>query len=114
MPITLAWYDRLLPYAPYGTALYPHFAARKCQRHQRLAICRFAKSRCILSRDTNRALALLRHRGVIDNQHRILAADKPVGLIEQFRFQRCRVPDTIGDEMVQLIVVARCKRSAIC
>jgi hypothetical protein len=29
-------------------------------------------------------LALLRHRGVVDNQHRIIAADEPVGLIEQF------------------------------
>jgi len=64
-----------------------------------------------LSRDTNRALALLRHRCIVNNQHRILAADKPVGLIEQFRFQRCRVPDIIGDEMVQLIIVARCKAS---
>lgn len=66
-----------------------------------------------MSRDTNRALALLRHRGVVNNQHRILAADKPVGLIEQFRFQRGCVPDTIGDEMVQLIVVARARRCGI-
>jgi hypothetical protein len=61
-----------------------------------------------LGRDTNRAVALLRHCRVINNQHRILAANKPVRLVEQFRFQRCRVPDTIGDEMVQLIVVALC------
>jgi cytochrome c peroxidase len=37
-----------------------HFAARKRQRHQRLAICRFAESRRVLSRNTNRAFALLR------------------------------------------------------
>lgn len=38
---------------------YRHFAARKCQRHQRLAIRRFAKSGRILSRDTDGAVALL-------------------------------------------------------
>lgn len=37
----------------------------------------------------------------------MFAADEPVSLVEQLRFQRRRVPDTIGNEMVQLIVVAR-------
>jgi hypothetical protein len=36
-----------------------------------------------LSSDADRVFALLRHGGVLDNQHRILAADEPVGLIEQ-------------------------------
>ena len=62
-----------------------HFTARKRQRHQRLAIGRLAERRGILRRDTNRAIALLRHRGVVDDQHRILAADEPVGLNEQLR-----------------------------
>ncbi len=61
-----------------------HFTARKRQRHQRLAIGRLAERRGILRSDTNRTIALLRHRGVVDDQHRILAADEPIGLNEQF------------------------------
>jgi hypothetical protein len=38
------------------------------------------------------------------DQHRIVAANKPVDLIQQFRLHWCRVPDAIGDEMVQLII----------
>jgi hypothetical protein len=37
-----------------------------------------------LWRDTNRTIALLRHRRVVDDQHRIFAADKAIGLNEQF------------------------------
>jgi hypothetical protein len=39
--------------------------------------------------------------GVVNNQHRILAADKPVGLIEQLRLQRCRVQTTPGMFMMR-------------
>ena len=35
------------------------------------------------------------------------AADEAVGLNEQFRLQRRRIPDAISDEMVQLVIVAR-------
>jgi hypothetical protein len=62
---------------------------------------------------TNRAIALLRHRCIVDDQHCVRAADEPVGLNEQFCFQRRRVPDAISDEMMQLIIVARCHRAAI-
>ena len=41
-----------------------------------------------MSCNTNRAFALLWDCGVINNQHRILAADKPVCLVKQLRFQR--------------------------
>src|ERR1700722_18145466 len=41
--------------------------------------------------------------------YRIVAADKPVGLDEQFCFQRSRVPDTSRNKMVQLIIVPRRK-----
>ena len=61
-----------------------NFTARKRQRHQRLAIGRLAERRGILRSDTNRTIALLRHRGVVDDQHRILAADKSIGLNKQF------------------------------
>ena len=86
---------------------YRHFTPRKRQRYQRLAIGRFAERRGILRSDTNRTIALLRQRGVVDDQHRILAADEPVGLNEQFRLQWRRIPDAISDEMVQLVIVAR-------
>src|SRR5882757_6987370 len=58
---------------------------------------------------TDRMLALLRQRSVVDHQHRIAAADEPVRLNEQFCLQRCRIPDASGNEMVQLIIVARRK-----
>jgi len=45
----------------------------------------------------------------VNNQHRISAADEPIGLVEQLRFQWRRVPNAVGNEMVQLIVVARGK-----
>ncbi len=48
-----------------------------------LGNCHFANARGILSRDTDRVFAPLRQRGVVDNRHRIIAADEPVGLIEQ-------------------------------
>ena len=35
------------------------------------------------------------------------STDEPVGLNEQFCFQRRRVPDAISDEMMQLVIVAR-------
>ena len=68
---------------------------------------------CILRSYTNRAIALLRHRCIVDDQHCIFATDEPVGLNEQFCFQRRRVPDAISDEMMQLVIVARASRAAI-
>jgi hypothetical protein len=47
-------------------------------------------------------LALLSHRGVIDYQHCIAAADELVRFNEQFLLQRRCVPDASGDKMVQL------------
>ena len=55
--------------------------------------------------DTNRTIALLRHRGVVDDQHRITAANEAIGLNQQFRLQWRRIPDAISDEMVQLPTV---------
>jgi len=86
---------------------YRHFTPRKRQRHQCLAIGRLAERRGILWSDTNRTIALLRHRRVVDDQHRILAADQAIGLNQQFRLQWRCIPDAISDEMVQLVVVAR-------
>src|SRR6185369_6172534 len=53
--------------------------------------------------------AFLSYRGVINHQHRIVAADEPIGLDEQLSFQGSGIPDPCGDEVVQLIVVTRCK-----
>src|SRR2546425_4489972 len=54
-------------------------------------------------------LAFLGHRGVVDYQYRIAAADKPIRLNEQFSLQRRRIPDTTSNKMVQLIIVVRRK-----
>jgi hypothetical protein len=43
--------------------------------------------------DTNRTIPLLRHRCVVDDQHRIFAADQAIGLNEQFRLQWRRIPE---------------------
>jgi len=59
--------------------------------------------------DTNRTIALLRHRRVVDDQHRILAADQAIGLNQQFRLQWRCVPNAISNEMVQLVILARCQ-----
>src|SRR4051812_46899415 len=59
--------------------------------------------------DTNRTIALLRHRRVVDDQHRIFAADQAIGLNEQFHLQWRRIPEAISDEMVQLVILARCQ-----
>ena len=70
-------------------------------------LARLAERRGVLRSDTNRTIALLRQRGVVDDQHRILAADESVGLNEQFYSNRAASQDAISDEMVQLVIVAR-------
>ena len=86
-----------------------HFAARKRQRHQRLAIGGLAQRRSILRSDTHRMRALLGYRGVVDHQHGIAAADEPIRLNKQFCLQRRRIPDPGSNEVVQLIIVAERK-----
>jgi hypothetical protein len=86
-----------------------HFTTGKRQRYQRLAVGGLAEGRSILRSHTNRMLALLRQRSVVDHQHRIGAADEPVGLDQQFGFQRCRFPNAGSNKMVQLIIIARRK-----
>ena len=54
----------------------------------------------------HRARPLFRQRRVVDYQHGLLAADQPFGLYQQLRLQRRCIPDTGGNEVVQLIVVA--------
>src|SRR6478736_691879 len=78
-------------------------------RAQCLAIGRLAERRGILRSNTNRTIALLRHRRVVDDQHRILAADQAIGLNQQFRLQWRCVPNAISNEMVQLVILARCQ-----
>src|SRR5438046_2709210 len=53
--------------------------------------------------------AFLGYRGVVDHQHGIAAADQPIRLNKQFRLHRRRIPDPRGNEVVQLIVFAKCK-----
>ena len=54
-------------------------------------------------------LALLRHRRVVDHQHRISAANELISLDEKLSLQRSRVPDTSRNKMVQPIIAARRK-----
>jgi hypothetical protein len=49
-------------------------------RYQGLAIGCLAERRGILWGDTNRTITLLRHRRIVDDQHRILATDKAIAL----------------------------------
>src|SRR5262249_38239298 len=57
----------------------------------------------------DRMLALLRHRRVVDHQHRIAATDEPVCLNEQLGLQWRCIPDANRNKMVQLIIIARRK-----
>ena len=53
--------------------------------------------------------ALLGNRGVVDHQHGIAAADEPIRLDKQFCLHWRRIPDPVGNEVVQLIVFAKRK-----
>src|ERR1700750_23206 len=50
--------------------------------------------------------AFLRHRSVVDHQHRIATADELVGLDEKFCSQRGAIPDASSNKMMQLIIIA--------
>jgi hypothetical protein len=43
---------------------------------------------------------------VVDDQHRFITTNKPIRLGKQFRFQWCRIPDGLRDEVMQPIVCA--------
>jgi hypothetical protein len=49
--------------------------------------------------------ALLRQRRAVDHQHRAFSSDQPVGLSEQFRFRRRRIPNASAHEVMQPVVV---------
>src|SRR5436305_15329477 len=53
--------------------------------------------------------ALLAYRGVVEPMHGIAAAAQPIRSNTQFRLHRRRIPDPRGNEVVQLIVFAKCK-----
>jgi hypothetical protein len=53
--------------------------------------------------------AFLGYRGVVDHQHGIAATDEPIRLSQQFCLHRPGIPDPGCDEVVQLIVFAKCK-----
>lgn len=57
-----------------------------------------------IARHPDRAVALLRQGGVIDDQDRIQAADEAIGLAEQRPLQRRLIPDPGRDEVVQPVV----------
>ena len=51
--------------------------------------------------------ALLRYRGIIDDQHGIAATDEPICLNEQLRLQWRSIPDASCNKMMQLIIITR-------
>ena len=57
-----------------------------------------------MRRDPDRAVALLRQGGVINNEDRIRTADKSIGLAEKRLLQRRLIPDPGCDEVVQPII----------
>src|SRR4029077_6876478 len=52
---------------------------------------------------------ILRHRRVVADHHRILAADQAVGLNQQFRLHWRCIPNASSNEMVQRVILARCQ-----
>src|SRR5262245_49963841 len=82
-----------------------HLASRKRQRYQGLAVGGLTQRRSILRSDTHRMRAFLGYRGVVDYQHGIAAADEPICLNKQLCLHWSRIPDPVGNEVVQLIVV---------
>src|SRR6516165_1312887 len=76
------------------------FPARQRLRYQGLAVRRLAQRRGILWSHTDRTRAFLRHRGVVDYQYGIAAADELIRLDQKFCFQRLSIPDPGRDEVV--------------
>lgn len=66
-----------------------------------------AEIAAVLTRNTDRVLALLDEGGVVDDQHRIPATDEPVGRLDQERLQGRRVTGRDADEVVELLTVSR-------
>ncbi len=58
---------------------------------------------------TSRPRAPFWHTGVVDHQHRARPTHQPVRLLGKHPPQRCVVPGSATDEMVQLIVTAQSK-----
>ena len=86
-----------------------HFAARQSERDQRLAVRLLTKFATVLRRNTYRQRALLGDRGVVDHQHRILAAEQSVSPLGQRPPQRRIVPLRAADEVMQLVVPLQAK-----
>jgi hypothetical protein len=82
-------------------------ALRQGERDQDLAVRLLAQDAAVLPGHPNRALALLRTRGVVDHQYRIRTADQRLRFLDQDPPQRCVIPGRAGDEVLQLIVTTQ-------
>lgn len=83
--------------------------AGQCQRYQRLTIGSLSKHRRVLRGDADGMLPLLRQSGIVDYKKRIVRADHPVRLAHQLQPKRLIVPDAIGNEMMEAIILSRCQ-----
>jgi hypothetical protein len=84
-----------------------HLLTGEREGDERLAVRRLARSPGVLARHADRALPLLEQRRVVDDQHRVRAADQRLGLLGEHVLQRHRIPARRADEVVHLLVVIR-------
>lgn len=79
------------------------------ERDERLAVRVLAQNRGILGRDPDRMAALLRQGCVVNDQVGIRPTHQPVGLGQEFGFERRGIPAACGDEMVEPVMAAQTK-----
>lgn len=81
--------------------------SRQRQRYERLAIRSLTQHRRILRGDADGILPFLRESCVIDHKECIVCAEHLIHLTRQFQTERFVVPDAIGNEMMETIVLSR-------
>ena len=57
-----------------------------------------------MRRHADRVPTLLRHGGIVDDEKGTGTTHQPAGLAQQRRLKRRAVPDTRGDEVVELVI----------
>ncbi len=87
---------------PTGTGT----SSRKRHRHQCLAICSLAQHRKHIARDPDRVIALFRQTGVINHPKRIGCTNDPVSLSRKLGLKRRSIPNAVGNEMVEAVILA--------
>ena len=84
-----------------------YLAPRRAERARRLAVRPLARRPAILGCLAARRRLLLRQRGVIDHQNRIVAADQATSTLCRHLPQRCVIPGRTAHEAMQLVMVGQ-------